>query len=227
MSYWEESDRLIKGALRVGGAIAGKRSPQESLFLHESCRSCPRPLRLFGFAGGNGKFATTCAVCKWKRDNKEVTVLLSMRLDLFPLPAHIQAQVMAFLCYEGNQLWVPTSTCRLQASSPHLSCVLSTAISRKWRSILQSDARRLVDFFYCETGNQRLQARYMRSPMRDTHYLIHHLRVRNPIWTLALALHYLAKRRWRMVAGRPLTLLLSYLSPRWNPREALHWCRVF
>ena len=227
MSYWEESDRLIKGVLRVGGAIASHRSPREPLFLRESCCSCPRPLRLFGFTSWNGQFAKTCAVCKWKRDNEEVTVLLSMRLDLIPLPVHIQARIMTFLCHEGNRIWVPTSTCRLHASSPHLSCVLSTAISRRWRSVLQSDARRLVEFFYHETGSQRLQARHLRSPMRDTQYLIHHLRIRNLIWTLAFALHYPAKRRWRMVAGRPLTIVLAYLSPRWPPSEDAHWRPLF
>ena len=206
--------------------LAGRSSSQGPLFLHKSCRSCPRPLRLFGFIGANSHFARTCAVCKWKRDNREVSNLLSMHLDLVPLPAHLQARVMAFLCQEGNKLCVSLSSQRLEVSSPHLSCILSTATNRKWRSVLQSDARKLINFFYHETGSQRLQARYMRSPMRDTHYLIHNLRVRNPIWTLALALHYLAKRRWQMVAGRPLTLLLSYLSPRWNPREAPRLCRL-
>ena len=230
MSYWEESNRLISGALRVGGAIASQMSPRERLFLHESCRSCPRPLRLFGFASWNGQFSKTCAVCRWKRDNVEATDLLAMRLDLAPLPAHTQVRIMAFLCHEGDRMWVPTSASRLYASSPHLMCVLSTAVSRRWRSILQSDARRLVEFFYQGTGSQRLQmgaVRHLRSPMRDTQYLIHHFQIRNPIWTLAFALHYPAKRRWRMVAGRPLTVILAYLSPRWPPSENFHWRPLF
>ena len=227
MSSWEESQRLINGALRVGGTIAGQRPPREYLLLRDTCRSCPRPLRLFGFTSWNGQFNKTCAVCKWKRDNVETTVSMSWRLELFPLPAHIQTLIMTFLCQEGNLFWVPTRTRRLYALSPHLMCVLSTAVSRRWRSILQSDARRLVDWYHQDKGSPRLQAKCIRSPMRDAQCLIQHSQVQNAIWTLALALHYPAKRCRRMVMGRPLTLILTYLSPRWPPSEDFHWRPLF
>ena len=137
------------------------------------------------------------------------------------LPVCACRQLFAFLCQEGVLFHAYSSQNGVCGSSPHLSCIMSTAKTRKWKSILQSGIRASFDLIERDalmrktrdsTGDPVHQSVYevFRETRAKLQWSISLKLSENRMWLLAFASHHSPHDRSRMVTGRPLHTVLSF-----------------
>ena len=209
----------IVRTLRMGNITTEEEAIEGDILNHCTCCVCPRPLRLFGYPGEAGRPAPICSLCKWKKSNPEVVNLLVWRISYEGFPVCIMQHVARFLCQEGDGLSITRCATVARITSPHIKCILATARMRKWKSFLQGGSRQLSRFVHRELHD------YDVPRVRMLHgayigFVLRQAKVTSSIWPFALAFHYPRGNATRMIAGRPLQIIVSFLAGVHDAKES-------
>ena len=187
------------------------------------CQYCHRPLRLFGTMQGAPWRQLECAVCIWKQRNPEVARVVAYRLWPSAIHPDFRPLVLTFLCWEDIIVRAQSVRGCLAPITPQIA---SIGHVRAWHALLLTGVRSAVQQFpYIDlpltrpnSNENKDNPQGIRSRARTIQRWAILMQLwENRLWRLVLSCHHrtfwIETRTGRLEAGRPLTVMLSYLGP--------------
>ena len=189
------------------------------------CRSCTRPLRLFGQICHSStlfckRWHSRCMFCEWKSSNTDASRMASFKLWPPKLGLEQWERIVQFLCHEGEKVLVWATPQRFTITSPHLRCLLTTAIRRKWHSVLLTGLDQADEYLWERpdilegifTSGSQSQSFCSQTKNERAAWALLSIMSDSPLWLLVASCCPTTTNHQIPVCGRPMQVLLSFLT---------------
>ena len=198
-----------------------------AMFDPSHCRSCTRPLRLFGQISHSStlfckRWNLRCMFCEWKLSNADASRVVSFNLWPSKLGLEQWERVIQFLCHEGEKVIVRANPRHLTITTPHLRYLLTTAAKRMWHSVLLTGLDQADEYLWAKperlggiftSGSQSL------SKNERAAWALLSIMCGNPMWLLVASCCPTTTDHHVPVCGRPMQILLSFLTGHGSPKD--------
>ena len=204
----------------------------DPMFDPSHCRSCSRPLRLFAQIHHSStlfckRWNSRCTFCEWKASNADVSRIMSFNLWPPSLSLEQGERVVQFLCQEGGKVSVWATPQCFTLASPHLQCLLTTALRRKWHSVLLTGLDQADENLWERpdtlegvfTSVSLSQSFCSQSKNERAAWALLSFMCGNPMWLLVASCCPTSTNYQIPVCGRPMQVLLSFLTSPCSPKS--------